>query len=422
MISRLLKHNLFKNSATLIGGTAVAQLIPVVLQIFLRRVYGAEAFAAFALFVSLSGIFVIVATLRYEMAIVLPRKHYDSANLVAGGVIISFIINTVFMLAILLFRDQVVELIDFPETYAAWLYLLPVACFLMSVYQLMNYWLIRHKAFKASSVNKVVRRSAEGVVQLAGGVLKKASGLVWGNVIGSVANVGIGAYQLRKTRFKMKLVNLPLIVKNLKKYKEFPLYNMFPALLNTTSLLLPVFMISRYFNDHSVAAYDLTRQVLLVPSVFISISVSQVLLQQLSEKRNKGLSIRRELTGVLGILVFFAFIEIILLLFWGRELFGFVFGTKWTDAGYYAQILVAAFAAKFIVSPLSSVFIALEKLKISAIWQVLYFAVICSLWFYRDLPVEEFLFRYMIFDVIAYSIYLILIFGIVIRYEKTCKA
>jgi O-antigen/teichoic acid export membrane protein len=122
-------------------------------------------------------------------------------------------------------------------------------------------------------------------------------------------------------------------------------------------------------------------------------------------------------TSLLLTLVIIPFV--IAIVFWGQELFSFVFSSTWSQSGIYSAILVPAFAIQFIVSPLSISFTVLEKLKTLAIWQILYFASILSLKFFQDLSIEKFLLLYTIINLFAYSIYYILILSICRKYDRS---
>ena len=73
-------NELIRNVSKLTSGTTIALIIPVFLQPFLRRLFTPSEFGAFAIFLSIIEIIVSVGTLRYEMAIVLPRKDVLAAN------------------------------------------------------------------------------------------------------------------------------------------------------------------------------------------------------------------------------------------------------------------------------------------------------------------------------------------------------
>ncbi len=75
MIRQKIRNSeLFKNTSILVSGTALAQLIPILLQPILRRFYSPEVFGAYSVYLSLVGILYVLSSLRYEMAIPLPRN------------------------------------------------------------------------------------------------------------------------------------------------------------------------------------------------------------------------------------------------------------------------------------------------------------------------------------------------------------
>ena len=144
-----------KNTFTLVFGTIVAQAIPFILHPFLRRLYSPEDFGAMAVYLNLFGVVTIVSALRYEAAIVLPKYNNEAANLLSLTFIINFVFTVLLFIALLFFKNDLVQFLNFPLAYANYLYFLPIGSLLYGCYQSMNYWLIRQKAFKASTTNKI---------------------------------------------------------------------------------------------------------------------------------------------------------------------------------------------------------------------------------------------------------------------------
>jgi len=65
----------------LVTGTTIAQIITIVASPILTRLYGPEAFGFFALFTSITSIIGVIACIRYELAIMLPKSDEEAANL-----------------------------------------------------------------------------------------------------------------------------------------------------------------------------------------------------------------------------------------------------------------------------------------------------------------------------------------------------
>ena len=72
-----------RNVLTLVTGITIAQAIPIAISPILTRIYTAEDFGVFALYMSVASLLAVVATSSYEHAIILPKKDEDAVNIVA---------------------------------------------------------------------------------------------------------------------------------------------------------------------------------------------------------------------------------------------------------------------------------------------------------------------------------------------------
>ncbi|MDY0140438.1 MAG: oligosaccharide flippase family protein [Bacteroidales bacterium] len=418
-VRKILKNTTFKGVATLVSGTAIAQLILIVFQLVLRRQYAPEVFGTFGVYMSIVGILVILSTLRYDLAVVLPKHDKTANSLLVAGVLLSLTINIFLFIIAAIFRDSLVSLIGFPEKYKNWIFFIPVSTFLFSSYQMINYWLTRKGAFRSIATNKIIRRSFEGTTQSGFGFLATNKGLIFGDIIGNIVNILSGIKQASKNGFTFKGVSPTHIKFSLKRYRNFPKYQALPALLNTASILLPIFLINKYFSHDTAGYFDLSRQILAVPIAFITAALSQVLLKDYSGRIIKKQKLKTNILKTAGLLSVLILPFLILIMLFGEELFGFVFSPVWTQSGAFSAILVPAFAIQFIVSPLSISFTVLEELKILAIWQITYFLLISCLYFFTGLSIEKFLIIFTIINILSYLIYFILILHVCNKYDKT---
>lgn len=415
---RLAKIEFVKNSVTLITGTVVAQVFPILLQPFLRRLFEPSDFGVLALYLTLLSIFYSFATLKYDSTVMLPQKDEYAANLVAGSVFISLLISILLFLLFFFFNEQIIRLLSLPEIMRFWLLVLPVSIFLFSSSQVFNYWLIRKKAFKSSSLNKVYRRGAEGVSQVGLGVTFSNSGLVIGNILGDLMNFVSSYYQAVKRGFDRKFIQKVKIIALLKRYSSFPKYNALPALLDTISLSIPVILLNKFYGGEVTGYFDLSRMFMALPLALISVSISQVLFQDISVRIREKVTIEDVLKRIIKILGVAAVLIVVIGMLFSVPLFTLVFGEKWEVSGVMTTILIPAYGLRFIVTPLTIAFNALEKIFWSSLWQFIYFIMICSLFFLEGLSVKEFLYVYLLIDFIAYILYFILLRWQVRDYEK----
>ncbi len=420
MIKRLLpSSDLFKNISTLVIGTFAAQLIAVLLQGVLRRMYPVEDFGVFDVFISITGIFMVVASFRYEMAVVLPEKREDAVNLVFTGVFSSFGFNLLLLLLIYFFEGSILSFLNLEPHHGFMLYYLPAAIFLFSTYQVFNYYLVRRKAYKDISVNKISRRLSEGGGQVLFAVAEKFNtGLIWGNILGHMINIVAGWIQMLRNGFSLQYFSLRSQWKLACKYKQFPVYNMLPALLNAFCMHLPLLLVNKFYTPETTAHFGLARQVLVLPASILTMSISQVLLQSISEKCRNKQSFISDLNRILILLGAMAAVMTLLILLWAPKLFALYAGQEYYISGIYARIIVAGAALKLVVAPVSSLIIPLNKIKVYSLWQGVYFLMITVLFLMGHLNIQTFLFAYLVIYVIAYGALLIIILYLSHNYEK----
>ena len=408
---------LLRNSATLIVGTVFAQLIPILFQPLLRRMFSAEEFGTAALYITAVGMLVAIANLKYESAIVLPKEDHTADQLISGGLLISALLSIVMWLLIFMNQGYIVQRFELDHDASWYLHLLPLSVFLVSSFQCFIFYLIRKKAFKDSAKNKVYRRTTEALTQTTSGYLKIGSGLLLGNLIGDFVNFICGYLQAAKKGFSFSF-ELKKILATLKQYWQFPVYQALPSLLNTISLTLPVFIVNAAFGKAQTGQYDLSRLVLSLPMALISIALSQVYLQHQAEKIRNKQEIKPDFKKVSQSLLLLSLPFALVLFFLATPVFSFLFGPQWRLAGELTAVLIFGQTLKFMVSPLSSTLVALQEVRYSAIWQILYFVSILWLYYNPGASIQAFVLRYCLIDLVAYSLYFGLIYMRIQHYEK----
>ncbi len=410
---------LFKNISTLVTGTLLAQLVPILLQTILRRTYPAEDFGAFAVFLSVTSILMVAASFRYEMSIVLPDKRADSVNIVFAATFASLLFNLLLLGAVWGFSDSFLLFLNLGSEYRFVLFWIPASTFLFSSYQIMNYYLVRYKRYRSISINKISRRISEGAGQTAAGFAGfYSTGLIIGNILGHLVNNLSGIIQIMKSDFSLRLFSWRRQWEVMLKYRDFPMYNMIPALLNAICMHLPLILVNKFYNQETAAYFDLSRQVLVLPASILALSISQVMLQNISEKRRKQESFLSDLKKILLLLSIPAAGLFVVFSIWAPTLFRLYAGAEYSTSGEIARILVAGASLKLIVSPVSSIFAAIGKIKVVSLWHTFYFLLISSLFLFKDLDIFSFLRLYLAIDLLAYSILLFLIFSVSRSYEK----
>jgi O-antigen/teichoic acid export membrane protein len=407
-----------RNTIILVFGTGVAQLIPILLQPLLRRIYTPADFGAFAVYFSLIGILTVIANFRYDLAIGLPEKDEEGANLFFLTLLINFVFNMLLLIVIVLFRHSIAQLFKFPAKFSGFLFLLPFGTFFFCSFQSMNYWLIRKKAFRSLSINKISRRGAEGIVQVAFGFFRNSAGLFWADIAGSISNNISGIRQLRKTAFDIHFFSRPAIISVMKRYIGFPKYNLVPQLLGTLAMQFPVLIINRMFTKTDLGFFDLTQQAILAPFALISVAVSQVLLQAVTKKKRDREKFYHDFIKLTLLLLILGLASVVVIELWGPQLYSFVFGKTCRIAGEYSRILIIGFMFFLVVSPMGAVLMGLEEIRILSLWNLVHFILISGLYFIKNISFMTFLKLFVSIEVVAFTIFYLLIVRAIIKYDK----
>lgn len=417
----LFNSELFKNTSILLSGTALAQLIPILLEPILRRYYSPEIFGAYSVYLSLLGILIIVASFKYELAIILPKKDKEAANIFILSVILSFFFSIILLIIVLIWKKNICIFLNLSLTYVNYLYVIPLGTFLFSLYQSINFWLIRKKKFLAISQNKFIRRSFEGSGKIGFRFIVGTYGLVIGDILGHIANLVSGVIQAHKSGLNLKLINFNKLRYVSRKYIEYPKFNVIPSFLSACSYLLPAILINKFFSTEYAGFFDLSKLVLSIPLALIATSISNVLLQRVSEKYREKQSFVKEFIPIVIIVLLIAFTELFIISLWGADLFIFIFGKKWSLSGEISEILIWSFSISFITASFTSVFIAMKKIKIYSFWQLFYFICIMSLYFFRKYGFIDFLKVFVFIEIISYLIAISMIIVVMLKYELNLK-
>jgi O-antigen/teichoic acid export membrane protein len=414
-IKRLIQQDFLKNVLTLMTGTTIAQLLPILVSPLLTRMYTPSDFGVYALYISIISIISVIVTLRYEFAIMSPKKREDALSVFCLSLITSFVISVLIFVIIVIFKKNIIDLLE-NERIIKWGYFIPLTCFLLGAIQTFNYWFNREKLFKVLSTSRVIQTFANIVSNIAIGIVYKNNelGLILGHLLGAVASVLYLFYKFTKNTNILnelrKNVSLLKIKEQAILYKEYPKLNTLSAFLDTISLQLPAIFVSKIYSSTNLGYYNLTTRTISTPLSVISFSVSQVFFQRISEAYNENKPLRPIVLNTAKYLSLISSLPLVVLLFFGPELFSFVFGENWRIAGDFARVLAFAYAIKFVVSALSVSFFAVGEVKKLFYLQIFrFFCTILVLFLCLNIQIMHFLFFYSLYEVFYYLLYFIFI-------------
>lgn len=410
-----------RSVATLFTGTLAAQLIPFVVAPFVSRLYDARQFAVFGTLMAVFNIVNVVAAGRYDQAVVLPRERAQASDLAKGAMAIVAGSTVLVALLLLVFGRRLEVAATLPDLHAL-VWPIVALTFLGGVQLVLLQWLLRAKAFPVIARQKVLQSAAVTGLTLIFGWLSWRSGMVTGYVLGWLLYAGATAWVVLRT-FPLEPGWVGSGIKDaLRAYRDWPLHNAWPAVLNAVASGMAVIYMVAYYDVQVSGEHNFARQYLLVPISMVSVALGQVLFERTASKVRHGQPIIADIRRVTWTLTALALAIALVITFFGAPLFALVFGESWRYAGRAAGILIWGYAAQLVGSPLGSQLIAMGKVKAAMAFPVLFAALLAILPFFKHVEPLHFMALLSATEVLAYGGYAAWVWYHVRLYDRTLLA
>ncbi len=397
----MINRSFLSKFLALLGGSVIAQLIPVLASPLLTRFYNPEQFGQFGMFMAVFAVLSVAATARYELAIPLPRSRVLAAQLVYLAFLAALIVALLIFIGTFAYR---IISAHFLGIY--WLFA-PLLLF-FGIYQATIYWHNRNDRFKLIAESRLVQNGGMTVGQLFLGQLT-SFGLELGFVFGVIMAATYSC--LRSSIFKAYSWNRAKTRILARQYNMLPKYNLIPAMLDALAHQIPLLVIFWYYSSEQAGHYFLAAKILTVPTTFLVGIMAQVYLNEMSVLcRNSKLEIVHYVKSKARLCFYVALPSCLLFSFLAPTFFPVIFGKGWELAGELSRFLVFSAAIRFIVAPLSSYFIAAKQMKLASLWQVLSFASVSIVSFvFVGARLELLVIAYVVSDILIYTVYYLLI-------------
>lgn len=348
-----LKRSQFaRNVAVLSSGTAAAQAIPIAVSPLLTRLYPPDEFGLVALYVSCVSVLSVIATMRYEMAIVLPSSDRDAANLAALSLKICAAVSLTLYLAIVPFGGAIAVSLG-NQHLAPWLWLLPVSVFAIGASNIFLFWSNRKSLYRLMAVNKIQHSAWGGATKTVLGFIGVNGGQILGAFVGSaLSTFWLGARVLRDGKSFLRQITSHGQWAMARRYSNHPRHIVPSQLIGTIALQLPIFLISSVYSIADAGLFSLAYQLVSLPTGLVANAVGDVYRQRIAVAYNEKGDFSDIFLSTLKTTFLLSLVPFAALYFIAPELFAFAFGPSWRISGEYAQVLVVAAYFQFVFTPM----------------------------------------------------------------------
>ncbi|WP_245302897.1 lipopolysaccharide biosynthesis protein [Symbiobacterium terraclitae] len=367
---RLAASPLTRAVAMVAGGSALAQALVVLTSPVITRVYSPEDMGVYALYTAVLAILSSAVCLRYELAVPIARTVEGSANLTAVSALVAAVISGLAWAALWLLRrlNPGGLAAAIPEE-MVWFF--PLTLLALGILQAAGGWATRQQAFGRMTRSRMVESAVTVGLQIGLGAL---GGGALGLVAGRAAGYGAGALVLmgreRGAQVSLlRLLSLREMWAGAVRFRRFPLLAAGAGLLNSGGLQVAQLLLGVFYGTQVAGWYALGQRMVDAPMMLVGQAVSQVYAAEVARlAREEPGSIRPLFKQLAWRLLLVGTPPILFLGAFGPQLFSFVFGPEWREAGMYTQVLVVMMLAKFVVVPLSYTLDALERQDLQLCW------------------------------------------------------
>jgi O-antigen/teichoic acid export membrane protein len=361
----VLKKSFLKGVLNLSSGYGISQIIALLLSPLLSRLYSPEEFGVFFFFITTASILSILATGGYEKAIVVVKTEPEQKQLFRFAVLLVFAVTIISLIICLvlqlsgrrLFEDRLEKTI---------LWSIPLYSLFFGLFRILLNLNIRNGRFRTVASSFIIRSSTQGLFQAGCGATGIGSpGLILGSCLGQIIPVITQSY--KKGLFKGLLAGKAMsgALKKAREFFEYPLYRMPSDLMNEVSIQTPVYILKTFFSNATIGLYTFPQKILYQPSKFLSQPVADVFFSKASDLNSRDESVGELTLRTYKLLFISGIIPYLSIVLWGPEIFSFVFGKEWEAGGRIAAFLSPWMFLVFVGSPISSILLVRNKLRLS---------------------------------------------------------
>ena len=342
-------------------GTLLAQVINVLVQPILTRVFPAEELGIYTYLISLATIVIPVASLKLDMLIVSEEDDNEAQYITDTCIIITLLISIIYVFVIMIgYHASDYNIFN---KYGVIIYIVPFIVFSNGIRFLFISYLNRYKEYKKISAIAVIRETIRAIIQVGAGFTSLGVlGLSLGYAISPIfgLNIQMKEYVNKiKIRSKLSLKKINEIIFD--KGKRQILFLVPAQFINSFSASIVTISITALFSAKILGYYSAGVRILDIPIIFITSNVSKVCYQRISENVANKKPVFKILISVISVLSIVSIVGFGILYVIAPKLAKFVFGTEYGNTGIYIRNLCIMYAVRLVATSFSGIYTVFKK-------------------------------------------------------------
>ena len=355
------KNDFLNNSLIMLNGTVVSQILNLIMTPFMSRLYTPADYGQYSVISSLTLILSVAASGKYDLAIMQEKEgknKKDTYNL-AMMLTIGFS-GVIFIFGIF------AKLLNIGTFVISDYFILSFFVFFTTANSIINIWLNSEGHFRQISKNRIIYSLSNLVGIIFFGIIHLGyKGIIYASLLAYLLQFFYVYYFLSRqiAYHNIYSFNRTGMIKQAKKYKKFPLYQMPALLLNSASSNLPVLLFTQLLGETISGYYSMTIKIINLPMSLIGNAIGEVYYNKATQYKEDEKKLEKLTWTIYTKLIILGSCGMGVIAALGDILFSFVLGKEWEMAGEYARILSPWYFLVFITSPFSYLFPILGKQK-----------------------------------------------------------
>lgn len=342
------RSTFLKQVGILTSGSALAQLIPFAVAPILARIYAPELYGEFYLYSSWLATIALVSSARLDVAIIVEEKDNQIPQLRFVSQLLPLLFSAI--TAVLGFIFSI-----------PWLLWVAVSVIGFQVNWVNLQLLIRQKRYKAVFFVRVITALCIAIFSFLFSYINGPNGLIMGSVIGYLIGGVLSSTKLIR-QFKREGIIQAIQWKTLvQDYKGYIGYNSFHAVIGTSVDPIIFLGVTHYFGAAILGQLAMAFRLLRAPTGMIGGSIGQSFISDASEAKRQFKPMYPHILRTMKLCLILGLLGFTPLYFFGEEIVILILGNTWELSGNILEKFTLAFFLGFLLSPISSLYLLIQK-------------------------------------------------------------
>jgi O-antigen/teichoic acid export membrane protein len=337
----------------------MGQVLIVALLPLITSLYSPGDMGVLAVYRSILLTLAVVATLRYETAIPVPKQDHEALSLLKLCFLV--LLASVFATACLLIPTGplLVSALKIPRL-EPYLWMIPLGLLCVGSFQVVTFMAIRNNAFKPLAVSRFIQSAATALIPVVAfplGLVALLMAQMLGQSMGFLRLYHCSVHLPRPFISKNEFLKIKQVAV---RFRGYALFSTSGGLFDTLGSVCPELLFSALFSPTMAGLYILGLKVVAMPMGMIMLSISNVFFGGARQRIDEG-TFTAQVCSIHNRLSRISTPILVVLALYAPTLFEIAFGGRWAESGRFTQLLTPMLYFQFISVPLNQIFSILEK-------------------------------------------------------------